>query len=247
MSLNRDVRKIDDLKPYQMKQMYSMMDKYYNNMRWSNFIKDLMEKDYIITITDEQGDVKGFTTQKILSQDVNNIKVYGLFSGDTISEIDNTRYNCSLELFKHGFNFAIKLSEDFKDKLFYWFLISKGFRTYRLLQYFKEFYPRYDQITPEFEQKIIDTFGCNYSDKYNLKTGIIQFDGLKDNLKHGVYCIGERQMKNPHIKYFLNKNPDWSKGNELVCLAKLSNENITKAGQRILKNNEINKTDTMGV
>jgi hypothetical protein len=33
-----------------------------------------------------------------------------------------------------------------------------------------------------------------------------------------VAAIREKDLANPHIKYFLQRNPDWQRGDELVCL-----------------------------
>ena len=43
---------------------------------------------------------------------------------------------------------------------FYWFLISKGYKTYRFLPlFFREFYPRHDAPTPAWAKEILDALG----------------------------------------------------------------------------------------
>jgi len=37
--------------------------------------------------------------------------------------------------------------------------------------------------------------------------GLVSFKGKKDGLKQGVADIDERRIKDPRIKYFLEKNP----------------------------------------
>ncbi len=245
MGLRRHVYKITELNSQQIDSMFLMMDKYYNNVLKSNFLKDLKEKDFVVMISDEYNHIKGFTTLKLIQLQVDCVPIYGIFSGDTMSDIDDDHFNCSLELAKHWLKFACHLQNQYKDELFYWFLISKGYRTYRLLQYFHKFYPRYDRVTPNFDAKIMLSFGKSYSDKYNPQTGIIHSDGSKDSLRKGVYELGERQLKNPHIRFFLERNPNWNRGDELVCLTRLSYDNLTKAGHRIIKANTIDMPNTI--
>ncbi len=42
----------------------------------------------------------------------------------------------------------------------YWYLICSGYRTYLYLPlFYRQFYPRYDQPTPELEQRLLDALG----------------------------------------------------------------------------------------
>ena len=43
------------------------------------------------------------------------------------------------------------------------------------------------------------------------------------------------QLKNKNIQFFLRKNPNYQKGDELVCLAEISFDNLTNLGKRVLK------------
>lgn len=235
MNIEGTVFKINELKPHQIEQMFSLMDKYYDNMLWNNFTRDLNDKDYVIVVFNENREIKGFSTAKLMALDVDNTTVYGVFSGDTISDIADTKSNCSVELVKYILNFFLLLSKRYKDDLFYSFLISKGYRTYRLLQYFKEFYPCYNKTTPDFEQKIIDTFGKSYSVNYNPQDGVIYSDENKDRLKKSVLKIESKHMKNPHIKYFVERNPHWDYGNELVCITRLNFDNLRNVTNKIIK------------
>lgn len=235
MNTLNTVMNINELNAQQTEQMFCLMDKYYDNMVWENFTRDLSDKDYVVMVFDQNQIVKAFSTAKIISLNIDDIIVYGMFSGDTISDIDDTESNCSTELIKYLFNFFYMLSEDYLDDFFYLFLISKGYRTYRILQYFKDFYPCYNKLTPEFEQKIIDTFGTQYSTNYKPETGIIYSYKDKDRLKKGVLEIDGHHMKNPHIKYFSERNPNWNVGDELVCTARIISDNLRKVAYKLIK------------
>ena len=211
--------------------MYNLMNAFYDDVMPEVFAKDLGEKDYCILLLDEGGAIKGFSTQKIMELEVHGQSVFGVFSGDTIIHRD---YWGSSELFKIFARYFINYGKQYQT--FYWFLISKGYKTYKMLPlFFDHFYPNYKAKTPGFEQAIIDAFGGNkYPGEYDEKTGVICYQGVKDKLKAGVADITGKRLKDKHIQFFIQENPDYFKGNDLVCLARLDEENLKKSVKRML-------------
>ena len=151
-----------------------------------------------------------------------------LFSGDTIVEQEYWGAN---DLWQAGAKNAFKHAENFDGKT-YWFLLSKGYKTYKYLHtFFNEFYPRVDMETPTFAQDIMVAF-CkeHYGDKYQngvIKTG-------KDYLKKEFAVIDEVKLKDKNTAFFLEKNPNYTSGDELVCLTELTAGNLNKLGRKIL-------------
>ena len=41
-------------------------------------------------------------------------------------------------------------------------------------------------------------------------------------------------MNDPHVAFFLKRNPGHGDGDELVCLTELSDDNLTRAGRRMV-------------
>jgi hypothetical protein len=41
------------------------------------------------------------------------------------------------------------------------------------------------------------------------------------------------RLADPHIAFFLERNPGWKEGDELVCLTEIAEENLTRAGRRM--------------
>jgi hypothetical protein len=213
------------------KTMYSLMEEFYDNTSFAVFIKDLHEKDYCILLYAADNQIKGFSTQKIMAVEVGAEKVCGVFSGDTIIHKD---YWGSLELYKiFAANF---ISFGQRYKCFYWFLISKGYKTYKMLPlFFTEFYPNYRVKTPFYEQQIIDSWArAKYPEEYDEASGVIVYKGIKDKLKAGVADITGKQLKNEDVVHFLKLNPHYCKGNDLVCLTRLTEDNLKPAARRLL-------------
>ncbi|MGV8906881.1 MAG: hypothetical protein ACOH15_09805 [Acetobacterium sp.] len=211
--------------------MYQLMNAFYDDVRPDAFDKDLREKDYCILLLDEAGVIRGFSTQKIMKMEVNGENIIGVFSGDTIIHKD---YWGSAELFKIFARYFINYGKQYKT--FYWFLISKGYKTYKMLPlFFDHFYPNYQEKTPAVEQSIMNAFGkFKYPLEYNQKTGVICYQGVTDKLKAGVADITEKRLKDKNIQFFIQANPDYFKGNDLVCLARLEEGNLKKSVQRML-------------
>jgi hypothetical protein len=211
--------------------MYELMDTFYDNMTKENFLRDLNKKDYCIVLRDETNKIWGFSTQQIIHIPIGDKVVHGVFSGDTIIHKD---YWGSMELFIVFAKFFFEFEEQYKD--FYWFLICKGYKTYRMLPtFYNTFYPNYKEETPEEIKGIMDAFGKFYSlEEYDEDTGVICYRDIKDKLKENVADVNEERLRDKNIAFFVQKNPDYIKGNDIVCITKLSKSNLKPRIKRFL-------------
>ncbi len=225
--------------------MFLLMKKHYENVKKDKFLIDLYDKNDVFLLF-ENGKLKGFSTIKKMELDIGNEegvegeavkgKIAGFFSGDTIIE---KGFSWGIEFQKEWIKYCLLESEkNMKNGIkTYWFLISKGIKTYMYLPtYFKNFCPKVDYVESEREKKIKDIYAEKiYGDRYNRKTGIVKNDGTNDFLRENVVVLSEKQLKNKNIQFFLERNPDYKKGDELVCLAQISFKNLTNLGKRVLK------------
>lgn len=216
--LKFQIKAIKDVSLEEQKIMQTLFLEYYEMPNPNDFFTDFQKKDHVIILRDKKtGEIKGFSTQKILTH-AKDGKVYeGLFSGDTI--IDKEYWGGAA--LKFGFFWYLSRRVLHKPwKRIYWHLISKGYKTYLLLTNgFVTFYPRHDKATPEFEQWLIDSFAEKlYPKDYIKDKGLLIFKEQHDYLKGDVAPIKEDLLKFPHIKFFSEKNPNWARGDELVCV-----------------------------
>ncbi|MDO8509300.1 MAG: hypothetical protein Q7S27_06495 [Nanoarchaeota archaeon] len=235
-SLSGEIVEVGNLASEQIEDMYHLMSSYYEKVDETNFRKDLSEKRDVILLRDSvQGQIKGFSTLMLLEQTVDDVPITALFSGDTIIDKEYWGEN---ELPKWWGRYSFSLIDEMPDKEIYWFLMSKGYKTYRFLPvFFNEFYPRRDVEFPTREKKILDAFAYSkFPNHYNPISGIISFNGEKDCLKKGVADIDESRMKNPDIRYFVERNPHWQEGDELACLVRLTKDNFNRMGHRAIGN-----------
>lgn len=228
--LKGNVLKISEISEDNKNTMFGLMDEFYDNMKYDVFLRDFNEKDFVIVLCDD-GKIKGFTTQKLMKFEVDGVEINGIFSGDTIIHKD---YWGSTELFKCFAEYFFEYAKNFEN--FYWFVICKGYKTYRILPAFwKNFYPCCSLKTPEFEQKIMDSYAeMIYHDEYNPSTGVVEYKKVKDKLKCGVADIGEKELKNKNTAFFVKANPGYINGNDLVCLAKIDMDELKHAAVKLL-------------
>jgi len=160
--------------------------------------------------------------------------VLALYSGDTIVDRDHWGSNVLSRLWAR---FANRLIDEHADAELIWFLISMGYKTYRFLPvFFREFYPRHDVATPPWARTIIDAAArFKFASAYDASVGIIRAGPNSCRLRQRVADLTPARLRDPHIRFFVERNPDHTRGDELCCIARLERTNITRAADRVLR------------
>lgn len=211
-----------DLDEREIQQMFQLMLAHYDQVAEAVFRRDLMEKTWVIVLETDR--IVGFSTQKILAFGEDR----AVFSGDTIIAREHWgSQHLSQAFARHFFDMA--------ERPLYWFLISKGFKTYKYLPtFFKDFYPRYDRPTPAKWKQLIDQLGeMLYPNEYDPMTGVIRYHGAKDRLKDELQDLSVR-ANDPHYDFFIQANPGYRQGNDLACLTLLERDNLKPGRERLL-------------
>ncbi len=202
----------------ELKEMYHIFTKYYDNTDYKTFISDLDKKTGVfIAYRKDTKAIVGFTTILKMKMRVNGKKIIGVFSGDTIIEKEfwgknalNNKifFHFIKQLFLHPFTPV------------YWFLISKGYKTYLIISNnFLNYYPCVSKEQHELSD--ITKAYCSYlfNDYYDQKNNLIDFGQNSQCLKYGIAEITEEMCrKNPKIAFFVKNNKTWAKGTELPCV-----------------------------
>jgi hypothetical protein len=214
--------------------MYELMDQHYVNVVPEAFEADLAEKQWVILLQDSVTDkVCGFSTQRLLTVEAGGVPVTALFSGDTI--VAREKWGESALPHVWG-RLALSLIDEHSGGPLYWFLISKGYKTYRFLPlFFREFYPRYDRATSRDAKVMIDALASSRCPElYDSAAGVIRAAPTKDRLRPGIADVTEARLRDAHVRFFLERNPGFADGDELCCLAPLTRENFTPAAWRVI-------------
>ena len=214
-----------------IEEMFALFHEHYDASR-AAFLTDLNEKQWVIRLYDG-ADLAGFTTILTYETEIRGRTVGVVYSGDTI-----VRPDCwgTESLPRAWIGKVLELSVDLVEPL-YWLLLVGGYKTYRFLPvFYRTFYPRHDEPTPPDVQDIMDRIAFELlGDEYDPALGIARFSRGATPLREGVADMKSGRQRNPHISYFLEKNPGYVRGDELVCITRVHRDNFTKAGERMAR------------
>lgn len=225
---------VSELESESILSMYQLFEQYFDNCQFDIFINDLKNKQYIIQLIDTQTDtIQGFTTLAFFSHSIFNKKITFVYSGDTIV---SKPYSWTNELSKSWIR-AVRELTAYDSIPVYWLLICSGYRTYRFLPvFFKEFFPRYDIPTPKNIRNLINEIANKlFKHQFMPKLGIVRFQKGAAFLKKELVNVDIRTPESPHKKFFFEKNPGYIRGDELVCIAEIDEDNFTAAAKRMLR------------
>lgn len=234
MQLTGHICPISEISQRDRNAMFALMQRYYENIDRDTFDQDLDEKDVAIVARDrDNGLVCGFSTQVLYHQLVGNTIAHVLFSGDTIVD---RRFWGDNPLAQIWGRLALSLIDQFPHDQLYWFLISKGYKTYRFLPvFFREFYPRYDRPTPPWALTLISEIAsARFGQQFCASTGILKATAQSCRLRRTVAELTSHRLKNPHLAYFNCANPGHINGDELCCIAPLSRENFRRSAFQVI-------------
>jgi hypothetical protein len=251
MKLSGRLVEVRKLSATQRDAMFMLMDRHYANVQRSIFDADLDDKQWVIEVRASiGGPLCGFSTQRLLDVEVdespsppaplplgarggNKRPVRALFSGDTI--IDREHWGDQALVHIWG-RLALSLIDADPEAELYWFLISQGYKTYRFLPvFFHEFYPRHDVPTPTWVAPVIGALArARYADEYDAAAGVIRATPRQYRLREGIADISAERLSDPHVRFFQERNPGHSQGDELCCVAPLTRANFTRAAYRVI-------------
>jgi len=214
-------------------EMFAVHAGLYEQVSKRAFRADLAEKQWVLLLRDDDGRIRGFTTILTLDVDVHGERLAVVFSGDT--GIDPEFWGGQALARAWGQFMGERLRAQ-PDRRLFWFLISKGFRTYLYLPlFFHAFYPRVDTVTPPFERALITTLGrLKYPRDFNPETGVVEFAESHGHLKAAIADTPPHRREHAHVRFFFERNPGWRRGHELVCVAEIAPDNMRGLGRRVV-------------
>lgn len=212
---------------------YRLLCHEFMGVSWEDFERDFREKDAVMILRKEheEGEIVGWSTLMVLTLEAAGREVKGVFSGDT----------AVLPEYRNSMGLGVELSRYFMQAYWqfprhrvYYILISKGWRTYKIMPFFfKEFAPRYDRPTAVADKAVMDAFGQKkYPHHYYSATGVVSFSPQRVRLE-SIDAIPPKV--DAHTQFFLRSNPGYLQGHELVCVARIAPDNFTEGLKRVLR------------
>lgn len=220
-----------DLTPLQIDSMFELLETHFIGVSRGSFEQDLEEKNFALLLDDDQGGLAGFSTILFYDSVHEGERVSVVYSGDTI--VAPSHWN-SPALSRSWIQAVMDLHARAQTSRLWWLLLSAGFRTYRFLPvYWRSFFPRYDIETPEASRRWMDELAsARFGEQYSAAEGIVRFRNAY-RLRPELAQPPAGKRVDPHVAYFLARNPGHLAGDELVCLTEIAAGNLTRAGWRM--------------
>ncbi|RPI45256.1 MAG: hypothetical protein EHM59_10660 [Betaproteobacteria bacterium] len=210
--------------------MFGLYERYYGGAREGDFRADLSQKSHLIELR-EGAALRGFSTLALQRYELADETGLAIFSGDTIIEHE---YWGEQVLARAFCRFAGAVRAEYPQLPLYWFLISKGYRTYRYLQAFaRRYYPHPHEATPARMKLRMDHLaGSRFGSCYSPARGIVHFEPARGYLRAPWNGVRAGLRARAEVQYFLQRNPGYIDGDELVCIAELSTDNLRSVAAR---------------
>jgi hypothetical protein len=210
--------------------MYRLFRTQFDGVSPEEFDADLEQKNWLLLLEGDES-LAGFSTIDVRRRKVGGRQCTIVFSGDTV--VDTKSWSDSA--LSYNWMGAIShLQQCHPHDRFLWFLLVSGYRTYRFLPvYSKEFYPHHAKPTPPETRQLMDQLAMErYGERYDPVKGIVRLR-VPALLRQPLRGIPRHRMADPHIAHFARLNPGHDSGDELVCLAELGEQNLTRLGLRM--------------
>jgi hypothetical protein len=210
--------------------MASLYLGYFDGATQELFLADLEGKTEALLVY-HQAQLVGFSTLQVYDHSWNGQPIRVIYSGDTIVAREHWGQQAL------AFSWIERMGEikrmDPAIPL-YWFLIVKGHRTFRYLPAFsKSFYPHYSLERPDLKP-LADTLAREkFGGHYDAATGIVVFPSSRGHLKREIALPTAAERSKESVRFFLARNPNYARGDEMVCLCELDADNLKPLARRL--------------
>jgi hypothetical protein len=220
-----------ELLPAQKAAMFDLLTEHFDGVAPEPFARDLAEKNLALLL-ERDDKLVGFSTLLAYTTAFEEAPVNVIYSGDTIVTPEAWGTTALPRAWVAGVD---TLRAKMPAGKCFWLLLTSGFRTYRFLPVFwREFFPRFDAATPPAQQRLLDQLARErFGAQFNAGAGVVRFKHPQ-RLRGGLQQVQNGREHDPHVSFFLARNPDYASGDELVCLTDLCHENLTVAGRRMM-------------
>lgn len=222
---------VDELTERMHGEMFALLETHFLNADREVFERDLLGKERVIMLESHDGHVVGFSTQVTRTVPTEAGDAFVVYSGDTIID---AAHRGSIALIQLGTK-TIVGSGRASGLPAYWMVLSSGFRTYRFMPLiFRDYFPRRggcaDADLPDKAASFASTF---FGDAFDASSGIVRVEGASA-LRPELADDEQTARRDKHGSFFVDVNPGYACGDELVCCASLDEGNLSRAAQRML-------------
>lgn len=234
--MNVEFTRVRAVEPRDRDAMFALMEDHFETMVRDRFEEDLNGKDWALLVK-EGGRVIGFTTVQLLDRPDAPCQPVAIYSGDTLVD---SKYRTGATFVKGWFAAMRFLQKQYAGRPLYWLLICSSFRTYRFLPvYWRRFHPSHGNGAPDMWRKLMNELAhAQFGEGYDPVSGIVRLPYPQVLHAHFREIPGGR-IANTDIAFFARRNPGHVYGDELVCLTRIHEENLTAIGRKYWHSNHL--------
>lgn len=216
-----------------VERMFGLLVDSFAGVDRKTFEGDLQEKTAAVLLEDAGGALHGFSTFLMYGTRVGGHSLTVVCSGDTIVEPSSWGSHALPRAWIRGVH---GLQHCYPEGELYWLLLTSGYRTYRFLPLFcRCFYPRHDAPPSPANQALLAAVSAErFGPLFDPAAGVVRFP-RPQVLRDGLREVPAGRMLDPHVRFFLQRNPGHLAGDELVSLASLADDNLTAAARRMMR------------
>lgn len=212
--------------------MFVLLRSHFVGVDSGTFERDLLQKNWVILLEDHRGVLRGFSTLLVYPEQAGGAAITVVYSGDTIVARE---WWGSAALPLTWLRAVREIAPLYGSPEVYWLLLTSGFRTYRFLPvFFRDFLPRRDRTGAAGAALLTSLATAQFGSRFDPAAGIVRFD-RPQVLAPELLEVPRGRIADPHVAFFLERNPGYVHGDELVCLARIGDDNLTAAGRRIAR------------
>jgi len=116
----------------------------------------------------------------------------------------------------------------------FWLLIVKGHRTYRFLPAMLDFTPDWRHPADARLTALKDAIAtARFGIAYDREAGVVRFATSRGHLAPEWAGVTPREALRPDVRFFLERNPGYARGDEMVCLCELAPGNLRPLMRRL--------------
>lgn len=196
------------------------------------FAADLAVKDDVLLLYAD-AHLAGFTTLKWYSRHWQGQPLRVVYSGDTV--VAPAHWGQPTLSFAWARRIG-EIQRQHPTTRLVWLLLVKGHRTYRYLHLFaRRFFPHEQREEPELAALASALASELFPLDYRPERGIVAFEPSRGHLRPELAEARSDELGRTGVAYFLQHNPDYRRGHELVCLCDIHETNLRPLPLRLFR------------
>lgn len=233
--LHHKLFSVEEIGTAHRERMFQLMADNYDNMSADIFYKDLNNKQLAGLFFDEKEVLQGFTTYAVNPKSSGGLDYHIVFSGDTIISPAHWGSRMMMQAWCHTIGQIIATDP---TKKWYWYLMSKGHRTYMYLPlFFTDYFPaiKPSPINAKLKHIVAEVSLKLYPKYWLAEEGIIRFEKRMGELKPELVEEPTRRKTSRMLLFFWKEKPRFLPGRGIGLLARLHPENFNRSAKTIIE------------